>query len=126
MCYMDNLIGGLHSLRAFEKLRGSSGEWMARMSAIEARTRQARAGTRRMESIVLNQPLKVTDGSRSERTEEQCAGGSWREHDAVARAWERGHEAEWVRVDRELRGIATRRAALDAEEAHLLRYAEEL
>jgi hypothetical protein len=41
-------------------------------------------------------------------------------------AWEREHESEWVRVDRKLRGIAARRAALDAEEANLLRYAEEL
>jgi hypothetical protein len=53
-------------------------------------------------------------------------GGSWQDHEAAARAWEREHEAEWVRVDLELRSIATRRAALDAEEARLLRYAEEL
>src|SRR5262245_16551513 len=36
------------------------------------------------------------------------------------------HEVEWARVDRELRGIAARRAALDAREARLLRRAEEL
>ncbi len=51
---------------------------------------------------------------------------SWADHAAVAEAWNREHEAEWTRVDRKLRGIAARRAALDAEEAHLLRYAEEL
>jgi hypothetical protein len=50
----------------------------------------------------------------------------WTEHAAAADAWERQHEAEWVRVDQKLRGIAARRAALDAEEANLLRYAEEL
>ena len=52
--------------------------------------------------------------------------GSWTEHVAVADAWEREHAAEWIRVDQELRGIAARRAALDAEEARLLRYAETL
>jgi len=52
--------------------------------------------------------------------------GSWTEREAAAREWERQHEAEWVRIDRQLRGIATRRATLDAEEARLLRYAEEL
>ncbi len=52
--------------------------------------------------------------------------GSWVEHAAAAQAWERQHEAEWSRVDQKLRGIAARRAALDAEEANLLRYAEEL
>ena len=50
----------------------------------------------------------------------------WAEHVAAADAWDRQHEAEWVRVDQKLRGIAARRAALDAEEANLLRYAEEL
>ena len=51
---------------------------------------------------------------------------SWRERAADDEAWEREHAAEWERVDRKLRGIAARRAQLDAEEAHLLRYAEEL
>ncbi len=51
---------------------------------------------------------------------------SWVDHAAAAEQWEREHEAEWVRVDRKLRDIAVRRAALDAEEARLLRYAEEL
>jgi len=50
----------------------------------------------------------------------------WMDHVMAAEAWERQHEAEWVRVDRKLRVIAARRAALDAEEAHLLRYADEL
>jgi hypothetical protein len=54
------------------------------------------------------------------------ADGSWAERVVAAEEWERRHEAEWVRVDQKLRGIATRRAALDAEEARLLRYAEEL
>ncbi len=52
--------------------------------------------------------------------------GSWTEREVAARDWERQHEMEWVRIDQKLRGIATRRAALDAEEARLLRYAEEL
>ncbi len=52
--------------------------------------------------------------------------GSWSECVAAADEWERQHEAEWVRIDQKLRGIAARRAALDAEEARLLRYAEEL
>ncbi|HWO23542.1 MAG TPA: DUF222 domain-containing protein, partial [Kofleriaceae bacterium] len=51
---------------------------------------------------------------------------SWANHVAAAEAWERQYEAEWARVDQKLRGIAARRAALDAEEANLLRYAEEL
>src|SRR3954451_16861602 len=52
--------------------------------------------------------------------------GSWRAHEVAARAWEREHEGEWARVDERLRGVAARRAALDAEEAGLLRYAEEI
>lgn len=51
--------------------------------------------------------------------------GEYRDHAAAAGAWELQHEAEWVSVDRKLRSIAARRAALDAEEAQLLRYAEE-
>src|SRR5829696_4822384 len=51
---------------------------------------------------------------------------AWAEHAAAAEAWERQHAAEWARVDQKLRGIAARRAALDAEEANLLRCAEEL
>ena len=56
----------------------------------------------------------------------QRGAGWWTDHAAAADAWDRQHEAEWVRVDQKLRSIATRRAALDAEEANLLRYAEEL
>jgi hypothetical protein len=52
--------------------------------------------------------------------------GTWTERVAAADEWERQHEAEWVRIDQKLRGLAARRAALDAEEARLLRYAEEL
>ena len=51
---------------------------------------------------------------------------AWAEHAVAAEAWERRHAAEWARVDQKLRGIAARRAALDAEEANLLRDAEEL
>jgi hypothetical protein len=51
---------------------------------------------------------------------------SWKAHAAAASEWEREHAAEWVRVDRKLRDIAARRAALDAEEANLLRHGEEL
>jgi hypothetical protein len=53
-------------------------------------------------------------------------GPAWAERAAAESAWDREHEAERVRVDQELRRIAARRAALDAEEARLLRYAEEL
>src|SRR5678815_6203100 len=51
---------------------------------------------------------------------------SWMDRKTATLAWEREHEAEWARVDQKLRGVAARRAALDAEEAHLLRYAEEI
>jgi 5-methylcytosine-specific restriction endonuclease McrA len=51
---------------------------------------------------------------------------AWRARVADASEWERRHEEEWTRIDQKLRGIAVRRAALDAEEANLLRYAEEL
>jgi hypothetical protein len=57
---------------------------------------------------------------------ERQGGRSWANHAAAAEAWEHEHAAEWSRVDRKLRNIATRRAALDAEEARLLRYAEEI
>ena len=52
--------------------------------------------------------------------------GWWKAHVAAAKDWEERHEAEWARVDQKLRGLAARRAALDAEEARLLRYAEEV
>jgi hypothetical protein len=57
---------------------------------------------------------------------EQRERQSWMDHAAAAEAWERQHEEEWARVDKKLRSIAARRAALDAEEANLLRYAEKL
>jgi hypothetical protein len=57
---------------------------------------------------------------------EQQGTRSWVDRAAAAEAWEREHAAEWARVDQKLRGIAARRAALDAEEARLLRYAEEV
>ena len=50
----------------------------------------------------------------------------WTNRESVANTEDRQYEAERARVDQRLRGIAARRAALDAEEAHLLRYAEEL
>jgi hypothetical protein len=50
----------------------------------------------------------------------------WANQGAAANIEDRQYEVEWTRVDQKLRGIAARRAALDAEEAHLLRYAEEL
>jgi len=50
----------------------------------------------------------------------------WADHAAAAGAEQRQYEAEWTRVDQQLRGVAARRAALDVEEARLLRYAEEL
>jgi hypothetical protein len=63
----------------------------------------------------------MTDGAVERQGE-----SSWVDHAAAAAAWEREHAAEWTRVDGKLRGIAGRRAALDAEEARLLRYAEEI
>src|SRR5689334_14752808 len=51
---------------------------------------------------------------------------TWMEYGAEARAWERKHAAAWAELDEKLRGIAARRAALDAEEARLLRDAEEV
>jgi hypothetical protein len=62
----------------------------------------------------------------TDRTGERQDGSSWTDHAAAAEVWEREHAAEWTRVDGKLRGIAARRAALDAEEARLLRYAEEI
>ncbi|HSK04427.1 MAG TPA: hypothetical protein VK932_24400 [Kofleriaceae bacterium] len=68
-----------------------------------------------------------TAGKAMIMSNQQARGeSSWRDHALEDEAWEREHAAEWVRVDRKLRGIAARRAALDAEEANLLRYAEEL
>ena len=52
--------------------------------------------------------------------------GSWVEIAAEMAARERRYESEWARVNGRLRGIAARRAAMDVEEARLLRYAEEL
>jgi uncharacterized protein DUF222 len=79
---------------------------------------------------MLNQKiLEGEDGNRdalSNRSIEQRGLGTWREREAAAEAWERQHEAEWARLDQQLRGIAARRAVLDAEEARLLRDAEEL
>ena len=69
----------------------------------------------------------VTKGVTSGKTViPRGPGGSWPESVAAADEWECQHEAEWVRVDQKLRGLAARRAALDAEEARLLRYAETL
>ena len=68
----------------------------------------------------------VPKGAMASPPIEQLAPGSWADHAAAAQAWEREHEVEWTRVDQKLRSIAARRAALDAEEANLLRYAEEL
>ena len=56
----------------------------------------------------------------------KTSAGAWTERVTDADEWERRHEEEWARIDQKLRGIAARRAALDAEEANLLRYAEEL
>src|SRR5689334_15199972 len=69
---------------------------------------------------------EVAPGHRSKREHGERSERSWAEQAAATRAWERQQAAEWERVDRKLRGIAGRRAALDAEEAGLLRYAEEL
>jgi hypothetical protein len=76
-----------------------------------------------------NQQIRVTGeatGDVANRRFEAGGADSWADHVAAAEAWERQHETEWARVDQKLRGIAARRAALDAEEASLLRHAEEL
>jgi hypothetical protein len=76
---------------------------------------------------MLNPQFHMTKGNDvSSRVLEQRGTASWADHAAAAEAWDRKHEAEWVRVDGKLRCIASRRAALDAEEAYLLRHAEEL
>jgi hypothetical protein len=69
---------------------------------------------------------KANGENRAGLEEGPRSGSLWVVRADAAEAWEREHEAEWVRVDRKLRGIAARRAALDVEEANLLRYAEEL
>src|SRR5690606_17391234 len=69
-------------------------------------------------------------GARGEdarvRPVEQHGASSWVRARAEAEALERQHAAEWERVHEQLGGLAERRAKLDAEEAHLLRYAEEI
>ena len=70
--------------------------------------------------------LAVEIGGETDLSAESERTGIWKERVAEADEWERQHEAEWLRIDQKLRGIAARRAALDAEEARLLRYAEEL
>jgi hypothetical protein len=62
----------------------------------------------------------TTQASKAEKR------SAWAERESETKAWEREHEREWARVDDRLRGIAKRRAALDAEEASLLREAEEV
>ena len=73
-----------------------------------------------------NQQLHAIDGVNGDGQIAQRGASSWGDHVAAAEAWEREHAAAWVRLDQKLRGIAARRAALDAEEANLLRYAEEI
>ena len=65
-------------------------------------------------------------GQAGDRAADLRGVASWTDRIVEARAWDRQHEGEWARVDERLRGIASRRSALDAEEAHLLRYADEL
>ena len=81
-------------------------------------------------AVSMSQRRLMANGAEGDSMENRLVEsrdlGSWADRAAEAEAWERQHEAEWVRVDRKLRGIAARRAALDAEEANLLRYAEEL
>src|SRR5690606_8814440 len=59
-------------------------------------------------------------------TGEQHGASSWARARAEAEGLERQHAGEWERGHEQLGGLATRRAKLDAEEAHLLRYAEEI
>jgi hypothetical protein len=79
---------------------------------------------------ISNQEAHIGNSANAEVTaalpKEERSVRAWEDHAIAAEAWERQHEAEWARVDGKLRGIAARRASLDAEEANLLRYAEEL
>jgi hypothetical protein len=75
------------------------------------------------QALVVN--VAVADAAASPRRPERGVGW-WADRAAAASAEEHQQEAEWARVDQKLRGMASRRAALDAEEARLLRYAEEL
>jgi hypothetical protein len=74
-------------------------------------------------SVVINTSSGLGELPLS-RTEQEA--NRWEASVAAAHEWEHHHEAEWVRVDQKLRRLAARRGALDAEEARLLRYAEEL
>ena len=84
----------------------------------------------RMADHMSRQQLHEMSGAQDDVAANRLVGphapGSWAESVAAAEAWERQHAAEWARLDQKLRGIAARRAALDAEEANLLRYAEEV
>jgi hypothetical protein len=79
-----------------------------------------------MTNQLFHEADEANRGVAPEWRSERQGASSWADRAAVVRAWERQHEAEWARVDQRLRGIAGRRAALDAEEARLLCYAEEL
>jgi hypothetical protein len=72
--------------------------------------------------VVANVP--TSDAASPPSTERSS--GWWAARLAAADSEEREHAADWARLDQKLRGIAARRGALDAEEAHLLRDAEEL
>jgi hypothetical protein len=92
---------------------------------------QAAAGERtskpdRVIDMSIHQLCRNDDCRDVLLSDEQRGASTWTDHVAEAEAWDRQHEAESVRVDQQLRKIAARRAALDVEEAHLLRYAEEL
>jgi len=51
---------------------------------------------------------------------------SWEQRVKQTRVWEADRREEWGDLDRRLRAIAKQRGTLDAKEAELLRYAEEL
>src|SRR5690606_29374668 len=69
---------------------------------------------------------QLSCGTSGEDVKVEQHGASWVRARAEAEAHERQHAAEWERVHEKLGGLAERRAKLDAEEAHLLRYAEEI
>jgi len=73
----------------------------------------------------MNQLVQIDETDRDDAPERRSE-RSWADQAAATREWERQQGAEWERVDRKLRGIAARRAVLDAEEAGLLRYAGEI
>jgi hypothetical protein len=82
-----------------------------------------RAQRRASETRVLEDESRHLDSGREERV--MLQEGS-RVVDEIGSTWDHATSLDWRAVDRALRGLAGRRAALDAEEARWLREAERL